>query len=101
MGMKMPAQPEVRTISAGEFKAKCLRLMDEVNEKKLTLIITKRGKPVMQAVAPPAEEKPFRSLWGRTPNAKILGDIVKPLDWGDPSEKWKRANKKSKAKKPR
>jgi prevent-host-death family protein len=73
------AKSNVRTIAAGEFKAKCLQLMDDVYEKKLTLIITKRGKPVAQ-LAPPAEEKkPFRSIVGRTPNAKTLGDIVSAL----------------------
>ena len=63
MVMSASAQLETRTISAAEFKAKCLQLMDEVNEKKLTLIITKRGKPVMQASAPEQEEKPFVPLW--------------------------------------
>jgi hypothetical protein len=93
------SEPNVRTIPAGEFKAKCLQLMDEVMEKKLTLIITKRGKPVMQAMAPVVEEKPFVSIVGRSPNVKILGDILTPMDWGDPVEKWNRANKKSKEKK--
>jgi hypothetical protein len=100
MVMKAAAiQPEVRTISAAEFKAKCLQLMDEVNDKKLTLIITKRGKPVMQASAPEVTEKPFRSIVGRSPNAKIIGDIMSPMDWGDPSEKWRKANASSRGKK--
>ncbi len=39
MVMRVAAtQPEIRTIPAGEFKAKCLQLMDEVNEKNLTLV---------------------------------------------------------------
>jgi antitoxin (DNA-binding transcriptional repressor) of toxin-antitoxin stability system len=94
MVMKRAAQiaeaSETRTIAAGEFKAKCLQLMDEVNEKKLTLIVTKRGKPVMRAEA---VEKPFRSVIGRTPNIKILGDIMTPLRWDDPIEKWERVNR--------
>ena len=89
---QIEATGETRTIPAGEFKAKCLRLMDEVNEKKLTLIITKRGKPVSRVTAPPAEEKPFVPLWGRSPNVRILGDIMAPLDWPDPVEKWNRVN---------
>lgn len=91
-------QPEVRTIAAGEFKAKCLQLMDEVNEKNITLIITKRGKPVMRATAAPREEMPFVPLWGRS-NIKILGDIMAPLDWPDPVEKWDRVNREPKSKK--
>jgi prevent-host-death family protein len=97
--MSPTTKPEVRIIPAGEFKAKCLQLMDEVNEKKLTLIVTKRGKPVSQVTAPAAEEqRAFRPLWGRTPGVRILGDIMKPLDWPDPSEKWKRVQKRNKAK---
>ena len=86
-------KPETRVIPAGEFKAKCLQLMDEINEKKLTLIVTKRGKPVMQASAPVEEKPVFRPLVGRSPNIKILGDIMAPLDWPDPWEKWQRVHK--------
>ena len=91
MVMKAAAESsQTRTISAAEFKAKCLQLMDEVNEKKLTLIVTKRGKPVMQAIAPAEEEKPFVPLWGRSPHVNVLGDIMAPLDWGDPGKEWDR-----------
>lgn len=86
------SKTETRTIPAGEFKARCLQLMDELNEKNLTLIITKRGKPVMRATAPPAEPGPFVPLWGRSPNIKITGDIMAPLDWPDPVDKWNRVN---------
>lgn len=89
-------QPETRTISAAEFKAKCLQLMDEVKDHKLKLVITKRGKPVAEMSAPKEEEKPFRPLWGRSPNVRILGDIVSPLEWPDPVEKWKRVQKRKK-----
>ena len=99
MVMKAAASnPNVRTIAAGEFKAKCLQLMDDVNEKKLTLIITKRGKPVAELKPPTEEIDTFRPLWGRTPNVKILGDIMAPMDWGDPVAKWKKANKRKKVK---
>ena len=36
----------MREIKASEFKAKCLKLIDEVNETGEAIIITKRGKPV-------------------------------------------------------
>ena len=35
-----------RTMKASEFKAKCLKLMDEVAESGEEIIITKNGKPV-------------------------------------------------------
>ena len=42
--------PRTRTVPAGEFKAKCLKLMDEVDETGLTIVITKRGRPVSRLV---------------------------------------------------
>jgi len=65
---------------AGEFKAKCLKLMDEVMAGKLTIVVTKRGKPVMQAIAPELpKKKAFRPVWGRSPQTRIVGDIMSPL----------------------
>ena len=70
-----------REIPAGEFKAKCLKLMDEVAATGEELVITKRGKPVARLV-PAKEER--RSLLGCTKGSiKILGDIIEPaLDPG-------------------
>jgi prevent-host-death family protein len=36
----------MRTIAAGEFKAKCLAVMDEVQATGQPVVVTKRGKPV-------------------------------------------------------
>ncbi len=36
----------MQTMKASEFKAKCLNLMDHVNETGDEIIITKNGKPV-------------------------------------------------------
>ncbi len=92
------AKSETRTIPAGEFKAKCLQLMDEVLENNLTLVVTKRGKPVMQATAPTEDIAAFRPLWGRTPNIKVP-EMLKPrLDWVDPGPRWQRANRVHKEK---
>lgn len=54
--MSREASPTtLRVVPAGEFKARCLQLMDEVlAHPGLTLVITKRGKPVAQLTAPPA-----------------------------------------------
>lgn len=70
---------KAQSIPAGQFKAHCLHLMDEVNETGISLTITKRGKPVARLV-PAAQEKPFRPLYGRMKGSiTILGDIVNPL----------------------
>ncbi|MHB1015254.1 MAG: type II toxin-antitoxin system Phd/YefM family antitoxin [Desulfurivibrionaceae bacterium] len=36
----------MQTVKASEFKAKCLRFMDEVNQTGEEIVITKNGKPV-------------------------------------------------------
>ncbi len=41
-----------REITASQFKAKCLRLLDEVAETGETLIVTKHGKAVARVLPP-------------------------------------------------
>jgi prevent-host-death family protein len=67
------------TIPAGEFKAKCLKLLDKVAQDRQTLVITKHGKPVAQIVPmpSPATGDPFGALRG---SGTILGDIILPLE---------------------
>lgn len=64
-----------RTISASAFKARCLALLDEVNDTRETVVVTKRGRPVAQLVAvrPPLR----RSLRG---SVRWHGDLVAPVD---------------------
>jgi len=68
-----------RQIGASEFKAKCLALLDEVAERKETLVVTKRGKPVAHVV--PAEES--ESLIGTVTYLVSDDEFIKPLydDW--------------------
>jgi len=42
-----------REITASQFKARCLRLLDEVAESGETLVVTKHGRPVARVVPPP------------------------------------------------
>jgi antitoxin (DNA-binding transcriptional repressor) of toxin-antitoxin stability system len=50
-------EPSVNTITAEEFEANCLELIDLVEQKRFTYIITKDGKPfVMMIPAPPQTE---------------------------------------------
>jgi prevent-host-death family protein len=65
------------TIGAGEFKAKCLKLLDEVAQKRDTLIITKHGKPVAQVSPIPAKEDIVGSMRG---SVVWMGDIISPID---------------------
>lgn len=49
-------------VSATEFKAKCLALMDQIAEEGGTVTVTKRGRPV--ATVGPVKKKPFKSSAG-------------------------------------
>jgi prevent-host-death family protein len=76
-----------KIIAAGEFKAKCLHLLDEVAERRAPLVITKRGKPVAKLV-PIDDDRRVDDIYGcMAGTGRILGDIVSsPLDeseWGD------------------
>lgn len=66
---------ETRTIAAGEFKARCLRLMDEVQETGVPIVVTKRGRPVSRLVP---VEPPRGAISGLLPEFSGI--------WDDPSE---------------
>jgi prevent-host-death family protein len=71
-----------KTIAAGEFKAKCLHLLDEVAQQRTSLVITKRGKPIAKLV--PVDEAPVDIYGCMAGTGRIIGDIVGPLeDWGN------------------
>jgi len=76
-----------RYVAAAEFKANCLRLIDEVAQQRRPLIITKRGKPVAKLV--PVETEAI-DLFGRMAGSiKICGDIIHPIEdagWTDDAE---------------
>jgi len=58
-------------VPAGQFKARCLALLDEVAERGAEFVVTKHGKPVARVV--PVEEPP--DLRGSVVSE---GDIVSP-----------------------
>lgn len=75
----------MKTMAAGSFKVHCLAVMDEVQAKRETIVITKRGKPVVKIVpADQAKDEIYGFLKGKV---KIVGDIVSPIltpeEWGD------------------
>jgi prevent-host-death family protein len=75
-GITVPATL-TNTIPAGEFKAKCLKLLDEVAANRQPLIITKRGKPVAQLIPVAAERNIVGAMRG---SVLWEGDIISPID---------------------
>jgi prevent-host-death family protein len=75
----------MKTMAAGSFKAKCLAVMDEVQAKHETVVITKRGKPVAKLVPVSAEtDEIYNFMAGK---GAVTGDVVSPAisaeDWGE------------------
>ena len=64
----------MKTISATEFKAKCLQLIDSVQSTGEELVISKRGRPVVRVIAE-KEDKPWLALRGK---GKFKGDPFAP-----------------------
>lgn len=77
-----------RVVSATEFKAKCLALLDEVEESGETITVTKRGRAVA-TVGPPKKQgwkSPMGVLEGKV---EIVGDIVNTnFEWDCANGKW-------------
>ena len=69
------------TIGAGEFKAKCLHLLDVVAQRREELIITKRGRPVAKLVPLRPDGALFGAMAG---SVARQSDLVSPID--DPWE---------------
>ncbi len=75
----------MKTMAAGSFKAKCLAVMDEVQAKRETVVITKHGKPVAKLVPVIAEtDDIYNFMAGK---GAVTGDVVSPAisaeDWGE------------------
>ena len=93
----------MRTIAAGEFKAKCLALMDEVKATGETVEITKRGQVVAWLVPPmePAPKESPEAIFGCLRHmAAVTGDLVSSPytdeEWERMfQEKWDRFDKAS------
>lgn len=82
-GMKQKKQENEHVIPISEFKAKCLKLLDETGQQGREYTITKKGEPIAQVV--PIRKQPRKSLRGSlVGKAEIHGDIVN----FDTSEEW-------------
>jgi len=65
-------------ISASQFKARCLGLMDDVAASGEVLVITKNGQPV--AELHPARTPRRASPFGLHPATRLTGDVLAPLE---------------------
>jgi prevent-host-death family protein len=72
----------MKKMPASAFKAKCLAVMDDIYASGESVIVTKRGKPLVQVMPVKKTAKP---LLGRLKGVvEIVGDlrpIIPPEDW--------------------
>jgi prevent-host-death family protein len=73
----------MKTMGAGEFKTKCLKVMDRVNATREPVLITKKGRPVAKLV--PVDPKPKDIFGCLVGTMEIVGDIESPIV---PPEAW-------------
>lgn len=74
----MTMKTKERVIAAGEFKAKCLAIFDEVETRRRSVVVTKRGRPVARVV--PLSTDTSNSLVGSLLHEE---DLLAPVeaDW--------------------
>ncbi len=73
----------MKKMPAGEFKARCLAVMEEVYRTKEAVVVTKRGRPVAKLVAVESDSPKFLGrLEGKV---RITGNIEEPIE---PPESW-------------
>jgi prevent-host-death family protein len=75
----------MKKMAAGAFKTNCLSVMDEVQAKHETVVITKHGKPVAKLVPVSTHtDEIYNFLGGK---GAVIGDVVSPAispeDWGE------------------
>ena len=70
-------------MGASEFKAHCLRILDEIAETGGEYLITKRGRPVARVISVTLPARTARGSWRGT--VSVEGDIVHG-DWASDFE---------------
>jgi prevent-host-death family protein len=73
----MTRQVVSMTVTATEFKARCLSLMERVRKTGKSILITKRGRVIAQLTPPPpGKTKPWLRLRG---SIASMGDVLSPV----------------------
>jgi prevent-host-death family protein len=69
----------IHEIAISEFKAKCLALLEEVDKTKVSLRVTKRGRPIAEVI--PASPSIVEGNWlgSMSDSTEIKGDLMSPV----------------------
>jgi len=67
-------------ITAANFRSNFFKILDEIDQKHIDVVITKRGKPVAKLVHIETDTR-TDPLLGTLPNAGLtVGDLTQPFD---------------------
>ena len=75
----------MKSVAVSEFKARCLRLLEDVRRSGKPVLITKRGKPLAQVTPPPVARRRGSWLGALAGTARFVGDPFAPAA---PPEDW-------------
>jgi prevent-host-death family protein len=75
----------MKKMAAGSFKTNCLAVMDQVQARHETVVITKHGKPVAKLVPVSTDtDEIYDFLAGKgVVNGDIVSPAVSPDEWGE------------------
>jgi prevent-host-death family protein len=65
------------TIAISEFKATCLKVLDQVKRTGKSVVVTRRGEPIA-LVSPPPPARRGTWLGKLHASATITGDVISP-----------------------
>lgn len=68
----------MKTVPISEFKAKCLRLIEQVDKTRQPLRITRHGRAVAEVI-PAGPDRTRNFVGDMVGTGKIVGDIVSPI----------------------
>lgn len=67
------------TLAISEFKATCLKVLDQVKRTGRSVVVTRRGESIAMVVPPPPPQPGPGWLGAGVGSAKIIGDVVAPV----------------------
>jgi len=66
-------------INAVQFRANCFKILDEVKQSHLEVIITKRGKPIAKVVHIDQDDSKDPLLGALEGAGRTVGDLTEPV----------------------
>ena len=75
----------MKSVKASDFKARCLRILDDVQRTGETVAISKRGRVVAELVPPRSGAHTRYPQYALRGTGRTVGDIVSPAL---PAEAW-------------